>query len=63
MLTPAMTFRFHHEMSPEGNGIHSSSEVRMTEVLAPLMSPQMGNRLARAVERILAGLVSEAERK
>ena len=58
---PATTFRFHCEVTPDGQGSTISQGVTMSGMLGPIMSPMMGNRIAGSFEGILAGLAAEAE--
>jgi hypothetical protein len=58
---PATTFRFHCEVDPEASGSRVTQRVSMSGLLAPIMSPLMGNRIAAGFEPILAGLKQAAE--
>jgi hypothetical protein len=58
---PATTFRFHCEVTPDGDGSRIGQSVTMSGLLAPIMSPMMGNRIASSFEGILAGLARAAE--
>jgi hypothetical protein len=60
---PATTCRFHCDVSPDAAGSRISQGVTMAGLLAPIMSPLMGNRIAGSFEGILAGLAAEAERE
>lgn len=60
---PATTLHFHCEVAPEGSGSKISQGVRMSGLVAPIMSRLMGNRIAGSFEPILAGLATEAERE
>jgi hypothetical protein len=58
---PATTFRFHCEVTPDGTGSRMSQGVTMSGLLAPVMGPMMGNRIAGSFDPILEGLAREAE--
>jgi hypothetical protein len=58
---PATTFRFHCEITPDTSGSRISQGVSMSGLLAPIMSPMMGNRIASSFEGILTGLANAAE--
>lgn len=58
---PATTFRFHCEVAPAGSGSRISQGVTMSGLLAPIFSPLMGGRIAKAFEPILQGLARAAE--
>jgi hypothetical protein len=58
---PATTFRFHCEISPNGEGSRISQGLTMSGLLAPIIAPMMGNRIAGSFEGILAGLAEQAE--
>ncbi len=58
---PATTFRFHCEVTPSQSGSRISQGVSMSGLLAPVMSPLMGNRIAESFKPVLAGLAKAAE--
>jgi hypothetical protein len=58
---PATTFRFHCEVTPDGSGSTIKQGLTMSGLLAPIMSPLMGNRIAGSFEGILAGLARAVE--
>lgn len=60
---PATTFRFHCEVIPDGDGSRISQGVTMSGLLAPIVGPLMGNRIAAGFDPILGGLGREAEQE
>jgi uncharacterized protein YndB with AHSA1/START domain len=58
---PATTFRFHCQIDPVSGGSRVSQSVSMSGLLAPIMSPLAGNRIAAGFEPILSGLAKAAE--
>jgi hypothetical protein len=58
---PATTFRFHCEVTPESSGSRISQSVSMSGLLAPIMSPMAGKRIAESFQPILAGPARAAE--
>jgi hypothetical protein len=58
---PTTTFRFHCEVTPAGSGSRLTQSVSMSGILAAIMSPMAGNRIASSFEPILAGLAKAAE--
>lgn len=60
---PATTFRFHCDVSPDGTGSTIRQGVMMSGLLAPVIGPLMGNRIAASFDPILEGLAREAERE
>jgi len=58
---PATAFPFHCQVAPTGTGSRISQGVAMSGLLAPILSPLTGGRIAECLSPILDGLARAAE--